>query len=85
MVDAFAAVLKVAVRAELMPTFVAPLVGATEMTESGEVVLQLLVQVVPPPLPPPHPAITRVVATSHQAAGIRIINFSLESFSAGSP
>jgi hypothetical protein len=77
MLEAFAAMLKLAVMAEVMATPVAPLAGVTELTESGEVVLQLLVHVVPPP-PPPHPAITSAAATSHQAARIRIINLSLK-------
>jgi hypothetical protein len=78
-VDAFTAELKVAVTAEVIATPVTPLAGVTELTESGEVVLQLLVQVVPPP-PPPHPEIARAAATSHHAARIRIINFSSGSF-----
>jgi hypothetical protein len=78
-VDAFAPMLKVAVTAELMATFIAPLAGETVSTVIT-LVGQLLVHVPPPPLPPPHPAITRAAATSHQAARIRIINFSLGSF-----
>jgi hypothetical protein len=77
-VDAFAPMLKSAVTVEVMATPVAPLAGETGPTVIT-VVGQLLVHV-PPPLPPPHPAIARAAATSHQAARIRIIKFSSESF-----
>jgi hypothetical protein len=80
-VDEFIASLKVAVTADVMAMPVLVFVGVTAVIVGAVVATQLLVQVIPPPpLPPPHPAITRVAATSHQAARIRIIKFSLESF-----
>jgi hypothetical protein len=78
MVDAFAPMLKLAVTAEVIATPVAPLAGVTKETEIA-FVGQLLIHV-PPPLPPPHPEMTSAAATNHQAARIRIINFSLGSF-----
>jgi hypothetical protein len=80
-VDAFIGSLNVAVTVDVIAMPVLVFVGVTTLTDGGEVVLQLLVQVVPPPpLPPPHPEMTRAAATSHQAARIRIIKFSSESF-----
>jgi hypothetical protein len=57
-------------------TLIAPFVGVTEATVGG-----VLFPPPPPPpeLEPPHPAMTRVEATSHQAERKRITSFSLGS------
>jgi hypothetical protein len=73
-VDAFIAVLKVAVTGELIATPAAPLAGAVAVTVGGGLLP-------PPPDPePPHPATSRDKLTSHQALGNRMTNFSLPRF-----